>query len=73
MYNHEHITTKGIDLLLIQDEHGGFCKNGHYNIIPACTEMVKGNKLHCLCGELIWECIAIKVIENEILENNLET
>jgi len=68
MYKEEYVSVKGISLLEREDEHGGFCNNGHYNIIPACTEMVAGNELCCyFCGNLIWKCIAIKVTETEII------
>lgn len=47
----------------VDDEGNGFCANGHFNIIPACTVIDKGKKLYCSnCGELIFEVVEKKVI-----------
>jgi len=41
------------------DDGNGYCINGHYNVIPACTKIFVGNKLHCPeCGTLIWEVVS---------------
>ena len=73
MYKRSYISTKGISLFKEEYKDGnGLCKNGHYNIVPACTKMVAGNKLRCInCSAVYWECIAIKVTETEIAEESL--
>ena len=72
MYKREYVTARGISLLERENEDGGFCSNGHYNIVPACTEMVAGKELRCIdCNEVYWKIIAIKVTETEIAEESL--
>lgn len=42
-----------------EDNGNGYCINGHYNIIPACTKIFVNNKLYCPeCGTLIWEVVS---------------
>jgi len=46
---------------------GGYCKNGHYNIIPASFEIAVDNKLYCSeCSALICKVIEIEVTEREL-------
>jgi len=53
------VTSRQIHYLINMDDEGnGFCVNGHFNIIPACTEIRVGNKVRCPdCGALIFEVI----------------
>ena len=52
------IDMKQITYLNNEDEDGGYCENGHWNCIPACTEIFVGNSLRCLdCNTLIFEVV----------------
>ncbi len=63
------INLKGISYLSDDhDDNGGKCKNGHFNIIPACTVISEGTKLHCMdCGTLIFRVAKIRSIEFEVI------
>ena len=64
---HTYFVTEGVSLLENEDEHGGYCKKGHYNIIPACTKLTVNNKLYCqICKTLIYKVILIKRTDEEL-------
>lgn len=66
-YENTYKTVKGIDYFTIEHDAGGYCKNGHFNIIPDGTEMKAGDRLYCpVCDVLIWKCINVEVTEKEI-------
>jgi len=46
-----------------EDNGNGYCVNGHYNVIPACTKIFVGNKLYCpRCNTLIWEVVSKSIL-----------
>jgi hypothetical protein len=60
------VDLRGISYLSNYDD-GGECKNGHFNIIPACTVIAENTKLHCdECGTLIFRVAKVKTIECEV-------
>jgi len=70
-YEYKYKSNKGISFLKNKEQENGYCYNcGHYNIIPACTLMIAGNKLLCTeCNSLIWKCVPIEIYEKEIIIN----
>ena len=63
----ETIKLKGISYLSNHEDSTGKCKNGHFNIIPACTVIEEGTKLYCTdCGTLTFRVAKVRSIEVEI-------
>lgn len=62
----DFLNLKAISYLSDYDD-GGKCENGHFNIIPACTVIKEGVKLHCTdCGVLIFRVAKVRTIELEV-------